>query len=176
MNNIIEIEGKKYVDVKTAAEAWKVTPETVRNYCKKGKVIGEVRFEKNRWYVQVDAKKPLKESQIKKLLFLVSQLKNNPNLEIDWDAVGLEKETVYGAYESLEALDYIKHFEKNKQTPNLKIPYIVELTEMGTQLVDSQTHSKKMTKTEWISFIVKITPSIIKIGELILTLIAKKGG
>lgn len=174
MNDIIEIEGKKYVDVKTAAELWKVTPETVRNYCKTGKVIGEVRFEKNRWYIQVDAKKPFKKSQIKNLLFLVSQLKNNPDLEIDWDAVGLEKETVYGVYKSLEALDYIKHFDKNKQSQNSEIPYIVELTEMGTQLVDTQTKNKRTKKSDWISFIVTITPSIIKIGELILTVITRK--
>lgn len=161
MNDIIEVNGEKYANTKIMAQLWNVTTQCVRDYCKQEKISGIIRIGKNRIFVPINSRKPLQEKQTKRLLFLVLQLKNNPNFEIDWNALELAQDEIYEAYKILEQSGYVKYFEKDEKKPESEIPYIVELTEKGMQSALSHKEKKEIN---WTEFFVSIIPCVFELG------------
>ena len=79
--SIIELNGKQYMSAKTAAGIWNLKPSTVSDYCIKGKVCQAIKYLEARWYIPIDAVKPLSNDEIRRFLILTLQLKNNPSLD-----------------------------------------------------------------------------------------------
>lgn len=142
-------------------QLWNVSQQDVRYHCNKEKIPGVIRVGKNRIYIPINSKKPLTESQIKRLLFLVLQLKNNPKFEIDWNALELKQNEVYETYKTLEQLGYVKHFETKGKMSDSDIPYIAELTEKGMEFTFSQNKKKQI---DWKGLFISIVPCVFELG------------
>ena len=165
MYSVIEINEKKYMNTKTAANLWNVRQSTVSDYCKTGKIKGAIRLDNRSWGIPIDAHKPLPDSSIKKLLLLVLQLKNNPTLDIDWTVIELQNKDIESTYKNLVALEYIKDFQVNGDEPLTRIPYNVQLTQKG---IDFISNNKEKTNFDWTAFLIKTVPAILEIGSIIL--------
>lgn len=108
--SIIEYNGKKYMNAKTAADVWGLKSGTVADYCNKGKICGAIKYLEARWYIPVDAVKPLSNDEIRRFLILTLQLKNKPSLEVDWSTFPCEYSSVELVYRYLVFRDMLENF------------------------------------------------------------------
>ena len=157
-DNIIDVNGKKHMNVKTAAQLWNVSASTVRAYCREDKIADKIRTAKNQWYISVEEIKPISKSEIKKLLFLVLQLKNNPKAEIDWSIFETKEMEILLAFDYLRRLGYVRSFDEKAGD---KIPRTATLTEKGMREAMSQ---KEPPNFDWKNFILTYGTILYEIG------------
>ncbi len=122
MNNIIEHNGKKYMNVKSAAQLWGVSSNTVRKYCREKRIQDSFKLSERTWYISIDSIKPLSEKDVHRILVLSLQLKNNPSYEIDWDTLDFSASEVRRVYKQLYNDGYIQSITSQDDK---KIPYEV---------------------------------------------------
>ena len=166
MSSIIEINGKKYMDTKTAADCWNLKPKTVAEYCRTNRVIDKFKTD-NKWYIFIDEMKPLSIGEIRKLLILTVQLKNKPTLEIDWSLFSFDDSKIEIIYKNLELQKYINPFDiKNKK----RIPYEVVLTEKGLDIVTnhpkSESKSFSIVLREWLPIVIQLAQLSINVYKM----------
>lgn len=124
---------------KKAAETWQLSVYTVRKYCKDRKIPNVQKIKKGTWEIPDGSIKPLKESEIRKVLLLTLQLKNNPRFPLDWSTYDFSKEDIRKVYDSLAYRKYIDicDVEDIKQ-----IPYEARITEKGMNLIERSKKAK----------------------------------
>ena len=158
---ILEIEGKKYMSTKTAADCWNLKPKTVAEYCRTDRLIDKIKIE-NKWYIFIDEMKPLSIGEIRKLLILTVQLKNKPTLEIDWSAFSFDDSKIEIIYKNLALNKYIFPFDIRDKK---RIPYEVVLTEKG---LDAITNTTKRENKSFSTVLKEWLPIIIQLAQLSL--------
>ena len=104
-DNIIDVNGKKYMDVKTAADFWDVSENAVKTYCENEKVAGMIRIGKKKYYIPMNGKRPnFEEKETSKES--LEDIKTYEDLETFMK--GKEgKHSEYCHYASLETIDKI---------------------------------------------------------------------
>ena len=107
----------------------------------------------------------MSDNSLRKLLFLVLQLKNNPQLDVDWTVIELQNKDIEATFKYLEELAYIREFQVNDGESLSRIPYKVELTQKG---IDFITNNKEKSDFDWTTFLIRVIPEVLKIGSVIL--------
>lgn len=163
----IELDGKMYMSTKTAAEVWNLKPSTVSEYCKQNKVFKAIKYLGARWYISIDAVKPLSDSDVRRFLVLTIQLKNKPSLEIDWTAFQLDFATIEPIYRYLVYRELIENFGIVDEK---RIPYEVVLTQKGLEFATSGKKEKiedfGSTIKEWLPAIIGAAQLIVQIAQI----------
>ena len=161
----IELDGKKYMSTSFAAKHWGVTQNTVSQYCRQGRIYDCFQDEKKRWFISIDEIKPLKDDEIKRILFLSLQLKNNPSLPIDWSTFDFDEKVIDIIYRNLANEKYIMEFNCSDKK---KIPYEIVLTQKGMEKVFSVPKDRlgdfKNAVHHWLPIVISITELIHKIA------------
>ena len=159
---IIEIDGKKYMSTKTAAKFWGLSPRTVSDYCKNGRIHRKFKNGKLGWYIYIDEIKPLSDTEIHRLLVLSIQLKNNPSLEIDWSTFDFDNSAIDAIYKTLVASGYIQPYNV---VDKRRIPYEVILTQKG---LETATSFKKKAIPDYSTMVSQWLTVIINIAQIFL--------
>lgn len=156
-NSLIEVNGKKYMNTKAAAELWDVRPNTVREYCKEDRVSDKFKTESGQWYISIDEMKPLTKEEVRKFLILTLQLKNNPNREIEWPFLQYDDLVLDRIYNQLYRRGYIKEYLISDPK---RIPYEVELTQDGIEMATKYPSKMKIdlvgTLAQWLPIIISV--------------------
>lgn len=165
--SIIELNGQKYMNTKTAADAWNLRPATVAEYCKDGKIYNAKKYLESRWYIPVNAVKPLSNEEIRRFLILTLQLKNKPSLKIDWSTFPSDYSSVELIYRYLVFRNMIENFDIQDKK---HIPYEVVLTPKGMEIATSG-HREKPTDygtalKEWLPTIINAAQLIIQVTQM----------
>lgn len=158
---ILEIEGKKYMSTKTAADLWGLSSRTVSNYCKRDRIRRKFKNGGMGWYIYIDEIKPLSDAEIHKLLVLSIQLKNNPSLEIDWSTFNFDNSIIDVIYQNLVASGYIQPYNISDKR---RIPYEVILTQKG---LETATSFKQKNIPDYSTLVSQWLPILINIAQLI---------
>lgn len=164
---VIEYNGKKYMSAKTAADVWGLRPATVADYCCKGKIYGAIKYFEARWYIPVDAVKPLSNDEIRRFLILTLQLKNKPSLEIDWSTFPGDYLSVELIYRHLVYCGMLENFDiKDKK----RIPYEVILTQKGLEIATSGNRAKNVdfgtVLKDWLPTIISAAQLITQVAQM----------
>ncbi len=159
---ILEIDGQKYMSTKTAADLWNLSPSTVSNYCKTGRILRKFKNGSKGWYIHIDEIKPLSDTDIHRLLVLSIQLKNNPSLEIDWSTFSFDDNVIDVIYQNLVTLGYIFPYSIADKR---RIPYEVVLTQKG---LETATSFKQKTIPDYSSLLSQWLPILIDVAKLII--------
>jgi hypothetical protein len=166
--SIIELNGKQYMSAKTAAGIWNLKPSTVSDYCIKGKVCQAIKYLEARWYIPIDAVKPLSNDEIRRFLILTLQLKNNPSLEIDWSVFPIKDPAIDTIYRYLVFREMIEPF---KIFDAKRIPYEVVLTQKGLEFATSIKKEKiedfGTALKEWIPTIIGAAQLIAQVTQMV---------
>lgn len=166
--SIIEYNGKKYMNAKTAADVWGLKSGTVADYCNKGKICGAIKYLEARWYIPVDAVKPLSNDEIRRFLILTLQLKNKPSLEVDWSTFPCEYSSVELVYRYLVFRDMLENFDIADKK---RIPYEVVLTQKGLGIATSGNNEKigdfGTTLKEWLPTIISAAQLIAQVAQMV---------
>lgn len=165
---IIEVEGVKYMSTNSAAILWDVKPRTVSDYCKNNRITHKFKDGNRGWYIRIDEMKPLSISEVRQILILTLQLKNNPSLDIDWSVFNFDISIVEKIYKNLVLQGYIMDFSIED---NQRIPYEVILTDKGLELVTAYRKEKldinyEVALREWIPIILRLGKFFIDVIEL----------
>lgn len=165
---IIELNGETYMSTKIAADSWKIKQETIAKYCAAGKICHSVKYFGKRWYIPIDAVKPLPNDEIRRLLILTLQLKNNPSLEIDWSVFPIKNPAIDTIYRYLAFLELIETFDI---VDVKRIPYEIILTRKGLEFVTSNKKEKitdyNTTLREWLPTIIGAAQLIAQVAQTI---------
>lgn len=166
--SVIELNGKRYMSVKTAADAWGLKQNTVSAYCKEGRICHAVKYLEKRWYMPIDAVKPLSNDEIRRFLILTLQLKNKPSLEIDWPTFPCEDSSVELIYRHLVFRNMIENFDIEDKK---RIPYEVVLTQKGLETATSGNKEKiadfGTAMKEWLPTIVGAAQLIVQVTQMV---------
>lgn len=162
-NPIIEVAGKKYICTKLVAETWGIGQGTVANYCRTGRIKDCWKDSRKRWFIPVDTIKPLSDTEVQHLLFLVLQLKNDPTLEIDWSMFTFDTTIVDLIYSNLVYEGYLKPFHIQEKE---RIPYEVVLTQKGLEAALPRKQSKP--NVSFSNAIEHWGPIVIGIAQLVV--------
>lgn len=166
--SIIELNGKKYMNTKTAAGAWNLKPATVSAYCKEGKICNAVKYLEERWYMPIDTVKPLSNDEIRRFLILTLQLKNKPSLEIDWAIFPSDYSSVELIYRHLVFRNMIENFDIQDKK---HIPYEVVLTQKGMEIATSGNRGKiadfGTALKEWLPTIIEAAQLIVQVTQMV---------
>ena len=164
---VIELNVKKYMSVKFAAEFWNMNPKTISKYCAQGKICEATKYRDRKWYIPVDAVKPLSNDEIRKFLILTIQLKNKPSLEIDRSKFSTEMSTIDNIYHYLVSQEFIENF---KITDKKRIPYDVILTQKGLEFATSNIKMKDYSTAlkEWLPTIIGVAQLITQVSQMII--------
>ena len=95
---------KKYMSTKAAGDLWELSPKTVAKYCN-SKKIKAFKDSSGKWCIPIDAIKPLTDNEISQLLVLTLQLKNDPELKIDYSVLPTERSGLRKVYDYLAELE-----------------------------------------------------------------------
>ena len=167
--SIIELNGKKYMNTKTAANAWNLRPSTVSNYCAKGKICQAIKYFEKRWYIPIDAVKPLSDDEIRKFLILTLQLKNKPSLKIDWSEFQGDKSARDTIYRYLVFRELIESFDISDEK---RIPYEVVLTQKGLEFATASKKEKiedfNTALKEWLPKIIEAAQLIVQVTQMVV--------
>ena len=166
---IFEINGEYYMITRVASKLWGVKPKTVGEYCKDCKVVGAFKNERKKWRIPIRSVRPLSIQEIKQLLVLSLQLKNNPALEIDWAVFPKGTTGIREAYEQLHDRGYLAAFQERDDR---RIPYVVVLTPKGMEIATS--YSQKQIKQSFADSLATWSKVIIEIGQLLAAILALK--
>lgn len=163
----LTIEGKHYMSTKTAANLWGLQPKTVSDYCKNNKIKYKFKNGRFGWYIRTDEIKPLSHEEIRRMLILTLQLKNNPTYEIDWTLFNYDESVLESIYNHLCTHGYIQNFliEDKK-----RIPYDVILTQKGIELATTFRNKKisdfATTLTQWLPIIINVAQLYFQINPI----------
>lgn len=160
---IFEINGEYYMTTRVASKLWGVKPKTVGEYCKDYKVAGAFKNERKKWCIPIRSVRPLSIQEIKQLLVLSLQLKNNPALEIDWAVFPKGTIGIRETYEQLHDRGYLAAFQ---ECDDQKIPYVVVLTQKGMEIATS--YSQKDMTQSFADSLATWSKVIIDIGQLVV--------
>ena len=165
--SIIEYNGRKYMSAKTAADVWNLKPSTISEYCAKGKICQAIKYFEARWYIPIDAVKPLSNDEIRSFLVLTLQLKNNPALEINWSVLSIDSQSIDAIYRYLVFRELIEHFNISDVK---RIPYEVVLTQKGLEFATSYKKDKikdfGTVLKEWLPTIIGISQLIVQVAQI----------
>lgn len=169
----IEIDGKKYMSSRRAAELWNKSQGTISKYCKLGKVPKSkcIKDSHNNWYIDINTVYPLSDDEVRKLLTLTLQLKNNPLYSFDWSTFTIDVENIRPIYEYLADMKYILHFQINDSN---RLPYDIVLSEKGMDLVTGMGRENKIdsninnSSVQWASVALKIGLSILNAKKSVI--------
>ena len=165
MKTGFEINGRRYVTTDVIADIWGVKRATATEYCRAEIVLGAIKDSSGRWMIPVDTPKPLGKTVIKNVLCLVLQLKNDSNIKIDYDNVGVKAEDLPSAFEYVEKLKLIESIPEG--CPAEEIPYKVQLTREGMKLaLEPAKKSKDKPESANITNIVEIAKCIAALAAL----------
>jgi hypothetical protein len=161
---VIEIRGQRYMDTKTAASLFDVSKSTVTRYCREGRIPDAFLNEKSVWRIPINSIKPLTDTEIQRVLFLTLQLKNDPTLRIDFEALGISDEQLPHVYQYLLKTGYIRY--PKKDILPLRLPYEVILTQKGFDLlkvnhVEKQSNIGEIIK-DWAPIVISVAEAAIK--------------
>lgn len=137
---LIEINGVRYMSPKAAAGIWVgLTWQKIVAECKAGKVLGATKDSSNKWIIPADAKRPLDNLEIRKILISLLWLKNKPGTVVE----EVQREQL------LEVLDYLR------DTGFIE-PYSSEngISLIGLTLTDKGMHlatEGKKTGIDWVN-------------------------
>lgn len=160
---MVEVNGKKYISSKLAAEAWEITQGTVADYCRTGRIKDCWKDACNRWFIAIDTIKPLSNAEVQRLLFLVLQLKNDPTLEINWSMFTFDRGIIDLIYSNLVYEGYLKPFDIQEKE---RIPYEVILTQRGMEVALPRRHCK--TDVSFSGVIAQWAPTVVGIAQLVV--------
>lgn len=124
--NVFEINGKRYMNPKSAADCWGLSTQAVTTACRQGRVVGAEKDSSNKWIIPIDAHKPLSSDEIRSLLILILALKNRPNLVIAQQS-NADIIIVLDYLFDIKCIEAFDHTDKN-------IPHSVVLTEKGFKI------------------------------------------
>ena len=168
--SIIELNGQKYMNAKTAADVWNLKQRTISDYCKKGKVCNAIKYNGARWYIPIDAVKPLSDDEIRHFLILTLQLKNKPSLKIDWSLFTVKDSVIEPIYRYLVFRELIEDF--NIPNPKL-IPCQVVLTQKGMEFATARKKDKiedfSTALKEWLPTIIGAAQLIVQVAQMATT-------
>ncbi len=160
---VIEIDGKRYMNTKTAADLWGIKQKTVADYCKTKKIARAWKVSNKIWYIPVDTIKPLTNTQIHQLLVLTLQLKNKPSLEIDWSVCQVDRSAIKQIYAYLLEQEFIESLPTCSAE---RIPYEIVLTSKGldaaTKFQDKRIPGFSEALTTWIPIVIDIASLAIQ--------------
>ena len=164
---VLDIDGKKYMSTKAAAELWNLHHKTVSAYCKSDKIKNKFKNGRFGWYIRIDEIKPLSQAEIRKILILSLQLKNNPDYTIEWTAFNYDESVLESIYNHLYVHGYIQHFSVEDKK---RIPYDVVLTPKGMELATTFQKEKNsdfnVTLTQWLPIIISAAQLYFQINPI----------
>lgn len=164
---LLTIENHMYMSTKAAADLWGLHPKTVSNYCKSNKIINKFKNGSLGWYIRIDEIKPLTQEEIRRILILTLQLKNNPVCEVDWSLFNQDVSTIEKIYNHLVSLGYIQPF--TIENPR-HIPYEVVLTLRGMELVTSFGKNKisdfTTTLAQWLPIVINLAQLYLQVNPV----------
>ena len=162
--SVIEVDGKRYMNTKSAAQLWSLKQRDVASYCRQGRIKGAFKDTSGKWCVPINSVKPLTDEHIRKILRLTLQLKNNPDQSFDLSTINTDTNNLISAYDYLASIGYLKLF--NKDDPPEEIPRKVELTEKGMEIFtkkgDPEKRDIQITINEWKQVILILIAAIMK--------------
>lgn len=167
-NAVWEHDGKKYISSKAISEIWGLSQKTVAKYCREKKIRDCIKGTHQQWYISETTVKPLSDLEIRRLLFLTLQLKNDPTLEIDWSTFDFDPSLIELIYSNLVEEKYLKPFQiENKQ----RIPYEVILTQKGLETamprkVKTANIAFSETTTQWFSVAIGLAQLAVQIYQV----------
>lgn len=165
--SILELNGQKYMSTQIAAGVWNLKRQTVSDYCSKGKVYRAIKYQEARWYIPIDAVKPLSDDEIRCFLTLTLQLKNKPSLEIDWSLFPVGDSVIEPIYRYLFFREFIENFSISNQK---RIPYEVVLTQKGLEFVTTRKKEKiedfGIILKEWVPTIIGVAQLIVQVAQI----------
>ena len=164
MKSGVEINGMRYVGVKTAADWWDLKPATVTKYCREGKIIGVYKDIHRHWMIPTNAEKPLHKETIKKVLRLVNTLKHNETIPIDYEALGVSVDNIPSAFKHLIKFGFVQPLSEN--VPAERILYEAKLTNKGLdEIRTASLKTKSLTSEEIkITIIKALIPALIELS------------
>ena len=157
---LIKIENVTYMSTRAAAELWGLTVRTVADYCNNNKIINKFKNGRLGWYIRTDEIKPLTQDEIRKILILTLQLKNNLSYEVDWCVFNNTPYSIENIYKQLYYRGYIQEFSVENDK---KIPYEVVLTQKGMEL---STSIKMKKNWDFTKIITQYLPVLINLAQL----------
>ena len=157
---LLTVDGSNYMSTKTAAELWGLQRKTVSDYCKNNKIKNKFKNGRFGWYIRTDEIKPLSQEEIRKILILTLQLKNNPACEIDWSLFNCDEAVLESIYQHLFLHGYVQSFSIADKR---RIPSEVILTEKGMECV---TTFKKEKLSDFSVAITQWLPIVISVAQL----------
>ena len=133
---VIEIDGERYYNTLAYSHLWEVSRSTVTKYCRDRKVPGAFQSDSKEWWIPSDAVKPPSDNQIQEILLTTLQLKNDPQYNIDYDAIGVEGNHIIAIYTYFVKIGFVRKFSLNIDP--FRLPYEVRLTKAGMDFVTSR--------------------------------------
>ena len=143
---------------KEAAAIWGIKEKTISNYCNLGYIPNAEKVA-GRWIIPDKSLKPLSQDTIRRLLIVSIGLKNNVASGCDWSTFDFKEEDIRLVYESLHYRKYIKEITNISTN---RIPYELELTEKGVELIEGANNKTKDYVEAWnaamqgLSFIISL--------------------
>ena len=163
----IMVNNKRYMSTKYAAEVWNKKQSTISKYCKNGKIPNSkcIKDDHGHWYIDINAIYPLDDSDVRKLLTLTLQLKNNPQYSFDWSLLKSDAENIRPIYEYLADMKYIHPYQIED---SMKLPYDVVLTEKGMSIVvgfsgkDNENSFLNNSIAQWLSVSIQLAQVLLQ--------------
>lgn len=164
---LLTIDGNTFMSTKAAANLWNLQPKTVSDYCKNNKIKNKFKNGCLGWYIRTDEIKPLSQEEIRRMLILTLQLKNNPAYEIDWSLFEYDESVLDSIYTHLYVHGYIQNFSVEDKK---RIPYDVVLTQKGMELATTFRKGKiadfTVTLTQWLPIIISAAQLYFQINPI----------
>lgn len=161
---IIVVDNQKYMSTKTAADCWGLKPKTVADYCRNNRIKNKFKNGNKGWYIRIDEIKPLSSDEIHKILVLSLQLKNNPDLEIDWSTFNFDYSAIKVVYKNLVSQGYVKDFSIEDEK---MIPYKVILTQKGMECATCFRNMTKKSISDFSTTVQQWAPIVIGIAQVV---------
>lgn len=166
----VETNGRKYMSSKKAAELLGKNQASISKCCKDGKIPPSRRFKDNHnnWYIEIDTIYPLSENEIRKILTLTLQLKNNPQYTFDWSTFTISAENIRPVYDHLLDMSYILPYQIEDSN---RLPYDIVLSEKGMNLVMSTGRGNKNnpnlinSAAQWLSVALQVGQIVLQVRQ-----------
>ena len=152
---VFDINGKTYMSPAAAADKWPISRQKIVAECKAGKVVGACLDSSNKWIIPIDARQPIDDENIRKILISLLCLKNKPSTgSINVEAVKVN-----------EVIDYLKETGYLEKTDACNLNDLV-LTEKGMHVA---TEGSKLN-LDWLNAgitLVQVVGSIASMWSLV---------
>lgn len=166
----IEVDGRRYMSSKRAEELWRKRQATISKCCKDGRIPPSRCFkdDHNNWYIDTNTIYPLAEDEIRKILTLTLQLKNNPQYTFDWTTFTIGAENIRPVYDYLLDMSYIFPYQIEDSN---RLPYDIVLSEKGMNLVMSYGRRNKSdlclinSTAQWLSVVLQVGQIVLQVRQ-----------